>query len=455
MSTDDQIDTSTDIPPVRPATGTMYRTLAEQEESKRRAHKLMLLTLRLLYLVLMVPLTMLPFVAALTDESSADFPVQAYIVTFVIVFAFGLCVILLDTATPNKKLSSVFGIYLGIVAGLVATFAIGLLLDLVWDSWNLTDAASQAYLKLVQLAIGVTLCYVAVSIVISTKDDFRLVIPYVEFSKQVRGIRPLLLDTSVLVDGRIEGLSSTGFLDAPLVLPQFVIAELQTLSDSGDRLKRNRGRRGLALVTRLQHNPRISLSIEDSEVDGAGVDQQLVQLAAEQDLRILTTDYNLNRVAQIRNVTVLNVNDLSNTLKMEAIPGETLTVDVIRRGEAVGQGVGYMPDGTMVVIEQAAEKVGQVVVLTVTNVLQTSAGKMIFGTALDENGQPPAGSKLEAPHAGDSGALHDGDAENTAGTDDQLNAERLARSATQQPRHTDRPADRPGSGPRSRRNPRR
>ncbi|MEM7230458.1 MAG: TRAM domain-containing protein, partial [Planctomycetota bacterium] len=384
------------------------------------------------YLILMVTVSLLPFVGELTNDADANLRVFDYIGTFLIVFVFGLAIILVDAATPNKRLSAVFGVYLGIGAGLVAAFAIGALLDLIWDSWNLIDDEKQAYLKLAKLAIGITLCYVAVSIVITTKDDFRLVIPYVEFAKQVRGVRPLVVDTSVLIDGRLQGLSQTGFVDAPLVLPQFVIDELQTLADSSDRLKRARGRRGLALVTSLQNNPRVSLSIDDSDVEGPNVDQKLVQLAVEQDFRLLTTDYNLNRVAQIRNVAVLNVNDLSNVLKMEAVPGEALTVEIMRRGENDDQGVGFMPDGTMVVIEHGADRIGDTVDITVSNVLQTSAGKMIFGTLGDD--ERPATSTDADPADGD-------------------DASTIARSATSQPRQTERP---PRTGtPRSRRNPRR
>src|SRR5258705_6537213 len=152
--------------------------------------------------------------------------------------------------------------YLGVIAGLVGALAVSTLLDLVVKSWDLTAGNWPAYVSLIKLAIGMTMCYLAVSIVLTTKDDFRLVIPYVEFAKQVRGVRPLLLDTSVLIDGRIDGMGQTGVIDAPLVLPQFVIDELQALADSADKLKRARGRRGLTLVSKLQANPFVASSID-------------------------------------------------------------------------------------------------------------------------------------------------------------------------------------------------
>ncbi len=352
-------------------------------EIKRRRQRLVLLALRTLFLVLLVTVSLLPFVGALTDTQE-EFKIGHFVIPVLATFAFGTVVLLADAALPNKRLSAVFGIYLGIIAGLMGAVGIGLLLDLVAKSWGLnSDKTWIAYLGLVKLAIGITLCYLAVSIVITTKDDFRLVIPYVEFAKQIRGVRPLLIDTSVLIDGRIDSLGQTGFLDAPLVVPQFVIEELQALADSSDKLKRARGRRGLGVVSKLQSNPYIDVSIDNTDLPRHSVDHMLLQLAADQNLRILTTDYNLNKVAEIHGVTVLNMNDLANTLKSQAIPGETLVVEVVKHGESSTQGVGYMPDGTMVVIEDAATHIGKTVSLVVTNSLQTTAGRMIFGTLKD------------------------------------------------------------------------
>ena len=170
-----------------------------------------------------------------------------------------------------------------------------------------------------------------------------------------------------------------GFLDAPLVVPQFVIEELQALSDSSDKLKCARGRRGLTMVSKLQASPQIDISIDNADIPRKSVDHMLVDLARTQSLRILTTDYNLNKVAQIHGVTVLNMNDLANNLKSQAVPGETLVGGSVQAWRSATQGVGYMPDGTMVVIEDAAERIGKMVTLTVTNSLQTTAGRMIFG----------------------------------------------------------------------------
>lgn len=413
-----------------------YASPTERAEADRRRQRLVLLAIRMLFLVMLVTVSLLPFVGTITEnQTEASF--WLYAVPFGATFIFGIAVVLIDAATPNKRLATVFAMYAGIIAGLVGALAVGTMIDLVAKSWDLTSGSAPAYLGLFKLAIGITLCYLAVSIVVTTKDDFRLAIPYVEFSKQVRGVRPLLLDTSVLIDGRIDGLGSTGVIDAPLVVPQFVIDELQTLADSSDKLKRARGRRGLALVSKLQANPLVAVSIDTaSEMPRRGVDQMLVQMASEQNLRILTTDYNLNKVAQIRGVTVLNVNDVANALKSQAVPGETLVVEVVKRGEAAGQGVGYMPDGTMVVIEDAADRVGQNVTLTVTNSLTTSAGRMIFGTAT--NGSVVG--KAVAAVADEDGNSH---------------VDQMARAATNQPRTPVRTIRVDDPSEHTRRNPRR
>jgi uncharacterized protein YacL len=358
----------------------------------RQAQKRMLLAVRLIYMVLLVTIALLPFVGTVTDDATFSF--RDYAGAFLVTFLFGAAVLVVDALTPNKKLASVFGIYLGIIAGLVGALAVGALVDLVAQSWDLNQNPWIGERGLLTLALGITLCYLAVSIVLTTKDDFRLVIPYVEFARQVRGVRPLLLDTSALIDGRIDSFGRTGFLDAPLIVPRFVIDELQILADSGDRLKRTRGRRGLDLVAALQANPQVDLSIDSTEGEGLSVDHMLIRMAADQNLRILTTDYNLNKVAQIQGVSVLNLNDLANTLRPQVVAGDHLDVEIVKAGESAGQGVGYLPEGTMVVVEGAESEIGRTIRATVTNALQTSAGRMVFGKIDDD---APAEPPKQAP----------------------------------------------------------
>jgi uncharacterized protein YacL len=227
------------------------------------------------------------------------------------------------------------------------------------------------------------ICYLCISTLLQTKDDFRFIIPYMEFSKEVKGARPLVLDTSVVIDGRIADVAETKVIDQPLVVPRFVLQELQGIADSSDKLRRNRGRRGLDILNRLQKSQGVEVKIHDGELpELAGireVDQRLVVLAKHLGGKVVTNDYNLNKIARLQGVEVINLNDLANALKPIVLPGETLTVKLLKRGEEPGQGVGYLDDGTMVVTEQGAYHLGEIVRLTVTSVLQTSAGRMIFG----------------------------------------------------------------------------
>jgi len=238
-------------------------------------------------------------------------------------------------------------------------------------------------IALAKALLGVSAVFLSVSFVLQTKDDFRFVIPYVEFAKQIKGARPILLDTSVIVDGRIADIAETRILESQLIVPRFILAELQAVADSGEKLKRNRGRRGLDILNKLRQNKRIDLQILD--VHTAAIeeiqetDAKLVALAGHLGGRIVTNDYNLNKVAQLRGVDVININDLANALKPIVLPGESMTVKVIKAGEEAGQGVGYLDDGTMVVVEQGKDHIGRDVTLTVTSALQTSAGRMIFG----------------------------------------------------------------------------
>jgi uncharacterized protein YacL len=243
-----------------------------------------------------------------------------------------------------------------------------------------------SYVKTMQLTkflLGVAAVFVCVSIVMQTKDDFRFVIPYVEFAKQTKGARPMLLDTSAIIDGRIADICQTRIIESQLVVPRIVLQELQSIADSQDKLRRNRGRRGLDMLNKLQTDPKIDIEIsntpppEGTEKDP--VDTQLVHLARKMNGRVITNDYNLNKVAQLHGVDVINVNDLANALKPVVLPGETMSVKILKPGEEPGQGVGYLEDGTMVVVEQAREKIGETLTINVTSVLQTSAGKMIFG----------------------------------------------------------------------------
>ena len=191
--------------------------------------------------------------------------------------------------------------------------------------------------------------------------------------------RSVLLDTSVIIDGRISDIAHTGFISGTMLVPSFVLIELQHIADSSDGLRRQRGRRGLDILNRLQKDPSVPIRITDLDVEGVReVDDKLVILAKQLRLPIMTNDYNLNRVAELQGVMVLNINELANAVKAVYLPGESLDVQVIQEGKEVGQGVGYLDDGTMVVVEEGKHYIDRTVPVTVTKVLQTAAGRMIF-----------------------------------------------------------------------------
>lgn len=287
-----------------------------------------------------------------------------------------LMVIGLDVLIPRKRIELISSVYIGILVGLFLTYVLGLALT------PLLLTEREGLVRMVQLLVGVVLCYSCISILIQTKDDFRFIIPYVEFSKEVKGLKPYILDTSVVIDGRIADVVETGLFDTQLIMPRFVLSELQNIADSSDRMRRSRGRRGLDILNRMRTNPDIELKIyerELPEMSGHPVDMKLVLLADHLDGKIITNDYNLNKVARLHNVAVVNLNDIANALKPVFLPGENVKVKVVKAGEEAGQGVGYLDDGTMIVIEGGRDHIGQLVMINVTSVLQTSAGRMIFG----------------------------------------------------------------------------
>jgi uncharacterized protein YacL len=198
-----------------------------------------------------------------------------------------------------------------------------------------------------------------------------------------------ILDTSVIIDGRIADVCDTGFMDGTIVIPQFVLKELQLVADSGDSLKRNRGRRGLDILQRIQKMSGVEVMISDVDFpDVREVDLKLIELARTLQGKIVTNDFNLNKVAQLRGVSVLNVNELANSLKPVVLPGEQMKVFILKEGKEYNQGVAYLDDGTMVVVDNARRMISKTIDIVVTSVLQTTAGKMIFGRYIDS--APPA-----------------------------------------------------------------
>jgi uncharacterized protein YacL len=311
---------------------------------------------------------------------AAPIPLSADLVMIGCVGA-AFVVIALDIFVPRKSLATISGLFFGLIVGMVIAYGLSLIVDLLAS--NNTSGVVSPVIPTLKLGLGVVCCYMAVSFILQTKDDVRFVIPYVEFAKEMKGAKPFILDTSVIIDGRIADISNTKIITSELIVPRFVLQELQTIADSSDKLKRVRGRRGLDMLNKLQSNEHIEIRMLDvvpeRSAENAGVDEMLVDLAVQLSGKVVTNDYNLNKIAQLRGVPVININDLANALKPVVLPGETMSVKVVKPGEEAGQGVGYLEDGTMVVAEGARDRLGELVELTVTSVLQTSAGRMIFG----------------------------------------------------------------------------
>lgn len=359
------------------------------------------MAVRLIFVALLVVITV---VTVSSSRSVEEFGPPTVVGLIIAAVGVGAVVLLLDWLTPNKRLTSVAGVYLGVCLGMVAALAIGALIDTVTRAWEINSGPAQIYLNLTKIILGIVLCYLSVSIVLTTKDDFRLVIPYVEFSKQPGGVAPILLDSSAIIDGRIEALCESRILDAQLVVPQFILDELQALCDSDDKVKRQKGRRGLDLVARMQGNRLTDLRIEDVETQGRPVDRVLVDLAHRERMRIATTDQGLQKVAAINGIITINIHAIAEAFRPTAQLGESFSVEITKVGEQEGQGVGHLPDGTMVVVEGAAGERGSQVRATVVNVLQTASGRIVFAR-MDA---PPSGTakSMIAAATGQSSAPH-------------------------------------------------
>lgn len=288
--------------------------------------------------------------------------------------AFG--VVVADIYAPRKRIDTISAVYFGVLIGVLLTYV---------ASVALAPLIAQAFNgRAIQMVMALILCYFCTSVLLQTKDDFRFLIPYVEFVREVKGFKPLVLDTSVVIDGRIADLVGTGIFDNQLIMPRFALSELQAIADSSDKLRRTRGRRGLDVLNRMRADKDVDLIIFDRELPelaGQTVDLKLVLLAKHLEGKVVTGDFNLNKVAKLHNVPVINLNEISNALRPVFLPDETFRTKVIKAGEGPEQGVGYLDDGTMVVIEGARNRIGEEIDVRVTSTLQTNAGKMIFAKA--------------------------------------------------------------------------
>lgn len=247
------------------------------------------------------------------------------------------------------------------------------------------NAQKIAYIGvIISIILYMLLGYLGIKIATRKKDDmavnFKKINSKIKNSKTLKSdVYPKVLDTSVIIDGRITDICKTGFIEGPLVIPEFVLQELRHIADSSDALKRNRGRRGLDILNMLQKEDNIEVIIESKDYgDNIEVDIKLLKLAEEINGKVITNDYNLNKVAEFQGVTVLNINELANSVKPVVLPGEEMNITIVKDGKESNQGLAYLDDGTMIVVEGGKKCIGDTVNVTVTSVLQTSAGRMIF-----------------------------------------------------------------------------
>ena len=293
--------------------------------------------------------------------------------TFIILMLGTQLVPLVDWLIPRKRIEVISAVYLGLLVGVLLSYLLLQALGPVLD-----DQFRSGVVMLTLLMLP----YLCISLLLQTKDDFRFVIPYVEFSRELKASRPLVLDSSALIDGRIGDIVDTHIFDAEMVVPQFILNEIQDIADSNEKIRRSRGRRGLEILNKLQNNSKVEIRIHDSklsEFKGMSVDQALVELTKQLGGRVVTNDFNLNKVASVQGIPVINLNDVANSLKPRYLPGERLRILLLKEGETPGQGIGYLDDGTMVVCEQASHLIGKEIDVVVTSALQSSAGRMIFG----------------------------------------------------------------------------
>ena len=288
--------------------------------------------------------------------------------------ALGFLIVFFEMRVRQVSLKRLIGAAAGSVLGIIGAFMISLILG-----WTMPGARQTV--NFIELFVLFLMCYVGLMVGANKGEMLNLAALGGLFGGEKSSKHAFkILDTSAVIDGRIADIAETGFLDGTVVVPQFVLRELQLVADSADSMKRNRGRRGLDVLQKLQKTVQLNVQIlEDDFPNIREVDLKLIELAKLYDCKIVTNDFNLNKVAQLHGVDVLNINELANALKPIVLPGEMMRVFILKEGKEYNQGVAYLDDGTMVVVDGAKRLISKTIDITVTSVLQTTAGKMIFG----------------------------------------------------------------------------
>jgi uncharacterized protein YacL len=305
-------------------------------------------------------------------------------------FLLGVLVVSIDIFFKRYTVRNILSIIVG--AGL------GLLVHRLFMIVVSYGSFSPETLKQFGILTAIVFTYLGIVTILRGQDEFALMIPFVKLDSKGSGEELVLVDTSVIIDGRIADIADTHFLSGKLILPRFVLKELQLISDSSDPLKRNRGRRGLDILNRIKKNPNIQVKINEMDFpEFTTVDAKLVKMGQVLNAKIFTNDYNLNKVAELQGVKVLNINELANALKPIVMPGEVMQVKILKEGKEHDQGVAYLDDGTMVVVDNGRRRIGQTLNVVITSVLQTQAGRMIFAKLSDEQEHGHHGHHRERP----------------------------------------------------------
>jgi len=287
-------------------------------------------------------------------------------------FGFGGWMIALDEMLKGFSLRAFSATSFGLLLGTVVALLV--------DRSGIFENAPDYVRGPVRLGLFLGFGYIGIILAMrSNKEDFSLIIPYVRFAPQNKPDNLLLLDTSVIIDGRIADLIETRFLEGLIVVPRFVLREIQQIADSADAIKRARGRRGLEMLNRLQHNPHTEVRIHDGDFpEEKEVDSKLIRLARNLNARLFTNDYNLAKIAELQKINYVNLHEVAKCLKVTLLPGEILQLKIVREGKDKGQGIGYLPDGTMVVVNNGQPHIGQQIEVQVQTLLQTGAGIIVF-----------------------------------------------------------------------------
>ncbi|HEX8719648.1 MAG TPA: TRAM domain-containing protein [Pyrinomonadaceae bacterium] len=319
-------------------------------------------------------------------------------VSAVLALVIASVIIIFEMRIQQASLKTLIGAGIGSMMGIVGGVLIGFLIS--YQEANAVHPSTKVFLT---LALAFIMAYIGLMVGAAKGDYLDLSALGGIFSDKATRRDVKILDTSVIIDGRIADVAETGFLSGTIVIPQFILRELQQVADSPDSSKRQRGRRGLDMLNRLQGNPTLDIQVVDTDFPAVKeVDLKLLELSKSLDGVVVTNDFNLNKVAQLHGIQVLNINELANSLKPVVLPGEAMRVFILKEGKEYNQGVAYLDDGTMVVVDNARRMIGKNADIAVTSVLQTTAGKMIFGRLWEdaENGGPahaPAGGGQRRP----------------------------------------------------------